>query len=385
MNFSVLRRTGPVLRQCVASPMSTLAEPAASPNADFRTLENNPINHNRSHCGHFYTMQPSLHKQLFNTGGFPKSFQKQVKTFNEACLMVREPTIEIMEYMEKMNYSKPALRFVMYGKLGCGKSLALAHLIHYAYEKKFIIVHVPWVPNWFIRPKEYNNSTIHEGFMDLPIDAAAWLFHFQTQNSTLLKELDLKTSKDYVWSKREVTPKDSPLMAIVEHGINRVKYASECISVLFKELKQQSTEGRCKTFVAIDGYNALWHTHSIIKGDNKQFVPPAKVTITTPFLDITNFDWCNGLSVVIVDQHAVPKESQESHLPRYLLGKEGFEHLDPFIPVEIKGYNDKEFASVMQYYRDRLWLQTQDSQAEKELHFMSGCNPYRLMEMCGPL
>lgn len=86
-----------------------------------------------------------------------------------------------------------------------------------------------------------------------------------------------------------------------------------------------------------------------------------------------------------MDEHAVPKESQESHFPRYLLGKEGFEHLDPFVPVEVKAYNDKEFSSVMLYYRDRLWLQTQDPQAEKELHFISGCNPYKLMEMCGPL
>lgn len=28
--------------------------------------------------------------------------------------------------------------------------------------------------------------------MDIPIDAAAWLFHFQCQNSALLKDLDVR-------------------------------------------------------------------------------------------------------------------------------------------------------------------------------------------------
>lgn len=37
------------------------------------------------------------------------------------------------------------------------------------------------------RHKEMSNSQSHEGFVDLPLDAAAWLLHFKSQNQTLLK------------------------------------------------------------------------------------------------------------------------------------------------------------------------------------------------------
>lgn len=30
------------------------------------------------------------------------------------------------------------------GEIGAGKSLTLAHLLHYAYEDGYLIVHVPW-------------------------------------------------------------------------------------------------------------------------------------------------------------------------------------------------------------------------------------------------
>lgn len=30
------------------------------------------------------------------------------------------------------------------GEMGAGKSLTMAHLLHYAHENNFLIVHVPW-------------------------------------------------------------------------------------------------------------------------------------------------------------------------------------------------------------------------------------------------
>lgn len=36
----------------------------------------------------------------------------QVKTFNEACVMVRQPALEVISYMKKADYSQPALRYL---------------------------------------------------------------------------------------------------------------------------------------------------------------------------------------------------------------------------------------------------------------------------------
>ncbi|KAJ8919941.1 hypothetical protein NQ315_006470 [Exocentrus adspersus] len=169
----------------------------------FRTSESDPLKHSTDHLGRFYTVDESDKKTVFLHGGLPKSFEIQAKTFNETCLMVRRPALDVINCLRSIDYTKPAVRFVVYGKKGCGKSLTLAHVLHYAYRSGFLLLHVPWVGNWMRRCKERSNSESKEGFSDLNLDAAAWLVHFKTQNARLLSNPDLKTTEEHVWSKRE--------------------------------------------------------------------------------------------------------------------------------------------------------------------------------------
>ncbi|CAH0694843.1 unnamed protein product [Spodoptera exigua] len=353
----------------------------------FRTNEYSPTQHNEKQEGLFYTMKPELCKQLFSHGGFPKSFMQQTKTFTETAVMVRQPALDLISCIKASDLNHPAIRYVLYGEKGSGKSLTLAHVLHYAHEDGYLIVHVPWVSEWLRRVprhKEMSNSQTREGFVDLPLDAAAWLIHFKSQNQTLLKSENLKVSKEYVWSKREKTEAGSPLHMLVEHGINRVKYACDVIDVLIDEIKLMSNNKQCKTFVAIDGFNSFFYPLTRLNTPTKKAVKPEEVTLTTSFLKLTLNDWTNAVIVVTADQLAVPDDHQESFLPRYLLYKKGFDHLDPFVPIEVGRYNEKEFQSCVAYYRDRLWLRG-PAEVETELKFTSACNPYRFMEQCAPL
>lgn len=370
---------------CSKAPLSTAASPQQNKLEDFRTGESNPAAHNSSHLSRFYTVPVDVRKQVFSYGGFPKTFEKQIKTFNETCLMVREPAVEIINYMNGADYSKPANRFVLYGKDGVGKSLVLAHMLHYGYSREFLLVHVPWVANWMKRVKETANSTTHEGCLDLPLDGAAWLMHFKNQNAKLLSKLDLKVSRDYVWTKRETTPAGAPMLELIDHGINRAKFSCDAIAALLGELKQQSTEGKAKTMVVVDGFNAFFHPHTRITTENKVRVTPDKVTLTKPFLDITRPDWSNGVCILAVDRMALTEDRMESELPMYQLRREGFEHLDPFVPIRVDNYTEEEYYSCVQYYLNRKWIQQTESGFDKELEFLSGRNPFKLMELCASL
>ncbi|XP_030029150.2 28S ribosomal protein S29, mitochondrial [Manduca sexta] len=353
----------------------------------FRTTEASPSQHNENQIGLFYTMEEAQCKQLFGSGGLPKSFMKQTKTFTETAIMVRQPALDLINCIKASDMNQPAIRYVLYGEKGVGKSLTIAHLLHYAHENGYLIAHVPWVSEWLRRTprhKEMANSQSREGFVDLPLDAAAWLLHFKNQNQAMLKNNELKTSKEYVWSKREMTEAGSSLAALVEHGINRVKYACDVIDALVNEIKILSDSKVCKTFVAIDGFNSFFYPMTRLKTPTKKQVRPEEVTLTTSFLEITKNDWSNGVIVVTADQLAVPEEHQESYLPRYLLFKKGFEHLDPFVPIEVGRYTDKEFLTCANYYRDRLWLRG-PTEIETELKFTSACNPYNFMIQCAPL
>ncbi|XP_072947353.1 small ribosomal subunit protein mS29 [Epargyreus clarus] len=358
-----------------------------SQSVNFRTTEALPSQHNENQIGMFYTVDKETVKQLYGHGGFPKSFMKQTKTFTEAALMVRQPALDIMECIKASDLDKPAIRYVIYGEKGTGKSLTLAHLLHYAHKEGYLIVHVPWVSEWLrrvLRHKEMSNSQSREGFVDLPLDAAAWLLHFKIQNQVLLKNSDLRISKEYVWSKREKTEVGAPLMELVEHGIARVKYACDVVDAIVNEVKILSNNKQCKTFVALDGFNSFFYPLTRLHTPTKKKVKPEEVSLTTSIMELTKNDWTNGVIVVTADELAVPDDHHESHLPKYLLFKKGFEHLDPFVPIEVKRYNEREFLSCASYYRDRLWLRG-PPEIESELKLTSACNPYKFMEMCAPL
>ncbi|CAH1962968.1 unnamed protein product [Acanthoscelides obtectus] len=350
----------------------------------FRTNEENPLNHNESNTAQFYKLLESDKAKLFVHGGLPKSFETQAKTFNETCLMIRQPALDVINCMKNIDYNKPAVRFVLYGKKGTGKSLAMAHILHYAFKQDFLIVHVPWVGNWMRRCKEQSNSESKEGYIDINLDAAGWLLHFKTQNAHILSKPKLKTSRDHVWSKRETTPKDSPLLELIEHGIARIKYASETVNAICEEIKILSNDGKCRTIVAIDGYNAFFYRITRVFTVKKEPVLPEKVTLTEGFLNLTKFDWKNGVIIVTVDEIAIAEKDQISHLPRYLLGKQGFEHLDPFVPILVSNYTKKEVLSCLDYYKERKWIQPYPG-LENEVEFVSASNPYKLMKICASL
>lgn len=380
----MLRTTTSRLLRCNQAFLSTAAEPKLKLE-EFRTTENNPLNHNENHLGKFYKISEETRNVIFKHGGLTKTYEKQLKTFGETCLMIRKPAIDIMNYVRNTDFTKPINRYVLYGELGTGKSKTISHLLHFAHASKYLIVHVPWIPYWFKNPKDFGPSPIYEGMTDLPINAAAWLVHFKTQNLDLLKSLDLKITKEYVWTKRETTPAGAQFLELIDHGINRAKFACEVIKVLLDEIKIASSSEKVTTFVAIDGFNNLFYEHTNLRGKFNVMIPSHKITLRQPFLDIVNHDWNNGFVVLTVDRLAQYGWKRESNLPLYLLTREGFEHLDPFLPIKMDNYDAREYESCIEYYVNRKWIQNVGEGFEKELEFLTNKNPYVLMDYCKAL
>nr|SVE75113.1 EOG090X05V1 [Daphnia dolichocephala] len=370
------------------SSLNANSSPASESITDtFRTNETNPVNHRKDHDGRFYSIPESIKKRLFAGGGLPKEYEELSETLNGLSIMVRKPTIELINYLNKTNFDAPVPRYVLYGKTGAGKSISLAHILHYGSSAGFVLVHVPWVPNWFRFPKGVTPSVIHPNKYDHPIESVEWLRHFSTQNESLMQDLKLKTTETYTWSKREVTAEGSPLSELIDLGLNRAKYATDCVVALLDELKKAAMSKRCRVLVIIDGFNSFFSPKSRVLREDRSVVMPTEFLLTDAFLSLTRNDWNNGAVVVSVDPLAHPTELRESPLPRYQLGKQGFEHLDPFIPIEVPNYNDKEFHSQIDYYIERNWLQQPKARTERgraELSFTSGNHPYSLMKLVAP-
>lgn len=312
-----LSKLFPNLRPSEWRALSTAVHSQIKGRSDnFRCLESNPVHHSADNIAQFYSVPKNELKTLFSHGGLPKFFEEQCKIFNETCLMIREPAVDIIHSLNNVDYNKPAYKFVVYGVNGSGRSLSLAHIVHYGHKKGFLLVHVPWAGNWMRRCKETSAAVMEEGFTDINVDAAKWLTHFKTQNEELLKNEQFKISQDYVWNKREKTVQNSPVLELIDFGVNRIKYASSCIVILAEEIKKWSNAGVCKSLVVIDGFNAFFHPITRVFKERKEMVPPHKVTVTKAFLSLTNLDWNNAGIVVSVDSLAMGVHKPQSFYPR---------------------------------------------------------------------
>ncbi|XP_048367237.1 28S ribosomal protein S29, mitochondrial [Sphaerodactylus townsendi] len=323
------------------------------PRAIFRTNESDPANHTEEHVGHYYSIPLQELKVLF-PHGLPGRFQLQVKTLNEACFMVRKPALELLSYLKGTNFAYPAIRYVVYGERATGKTVTLCQAVHYCAKQNWLILHIPDAHRWVKNCKELLPSSYKKERFDQPLEASTWLKNFAITNEPFLKEI--KTQQKYTWSKRESSEEGSPLISIVEQGLNRVRSASDVVGVVLKELKQQSSRGSFKLLVAVDGVNSIWG-RTLLKKEDKSEVSPEELTLVHNLRKMMSNDWTGGAIVTTLSQTGAPYQPRRAFLPSELLGKEGFEALDPFVPIRVDNYTDLEFESCYQYYLERRWLQ----------------------------
>ncbi|XP_044800205.2 28S ribosomal protein S29, mitochondrial isoform X2 [Bubalus bubalis] len=308
-----------------------------------------------------------------------------VKTFNEACLMVRKPALELLHYLKNTDFAHPAVRYILYGEKGTGKTLSLCHIIHFCAKQDWLILHIPDAHLWVKNCRDLLQSTYNKQRFDQPLEASIWLKNFKTANERFLSQI--KVQDKYVWNKRESTEKGSPLAEVVEQGIMRVRNATDAVGIVLKELKRQSSLGIFRLLVAVDGVNALWG-RTTLKREDKSPIAPEELALIYNLRKMVKNDWQGGAIVLTVSQTGSLFKPRKAYLPQELLGKEGFDTLDPFIPILVSNYNPKEFEGCLQYYLENNWLQHEKAHTEegkKELLFLSNRNPGLLERLCAYL
>ncbi|XP_036872677.2 small ribosomal subunit protein mS29 isoform X2 [Manis javanica] len=380
---------GHFLHTGVQTPQSLAAHldnqvPIKTPRAIARTSENDPAKHGEQHEGQHYSI-PLQDLKTVLPHGLPPRFVMQVKTFNEACLMVRKPALELLHYLKNTNFAHPAVRYVLYGEKGTGKTLSLCHAIHFCAKQDWLILHIPDAHLWVKNCRDLLQSTYNKERLDQPLEASIWLKNFKTANERFLSEI--KVQEKYVWNKRESTEQGSPLGVVVEQGITRVKNATDAVGIVLKELKRQSSLGIFHLLVAVDGVNALWG-RTTLKREDKSPIAPEELALVYNLRKMVKNDWHGGAIVLTLSQTGSLFKPRKAFLPQELLGKEGFDVLDPFIPILVSNYNPKEFESCIQYYLENSWLQHEKAHTEegkKELQFLSNANPGQLEHLCAYL
>lgn len=69
--------------------------------------------HTKQDVGKLYTMPEDVRRQLFDKYVLPLYFERLIDVFNETNIVVREPALELIEYLKRANYDKPVIRYVL--------------------------------------------------------------------------------------------------------------------------------------------------------------------------------------------------------------------------------------------------------------------------------
>ncbi|XP_052791440.1 28S ribosomal protein S29, mitochondrial-like [Mya arenaria] len=365
-------------------------DPETSVNLNIRTQSNDPAKHTSDDEGLFYTVPKEEYEKYVQDGQW-HTFHRQVKTFQECAIMVRRPALDLFRMVDSLNLSLPPARFLFYGPQGNGKTVTLAHVVHKYAKEGWLTIHFPNMLNLIryhrVVQRSYVASFYNKSRYDLTEDSGRWLAFFLEQNRELLAKF--QTTKDYQWSERESTSAGTPLTDVVFLGIDRIKFAADCIGVLLKEIKAQAAEKDIKVLVAVEGVNACWKDIHSILDEAKQPVNAKHVSLLHHIRTLFEPNWVGGVCVGTlcpsVDALDEPLEDTKvPYTPQYLLKKEGFEFMDPFIPIQVPEFSNREAFNMVDYLIERKWIQRPSAkthEGKKELIMLSNRKPKDFMEV----
>lgn len=382
--------------RCTSHAIVEKLTPISKERLVWKTTQNDPRQHTESQEGLYYLLPDDKQLQqiyAFSVSGQPSPFDIETtrfyKTIGMFPLMIRRPFLDASEYLRNVKSGMPNVRILFYGDIGHGKTHTLAHLLHYLHLKQeHIIVNIREMKKFTRSPWSIDQSTSRPGRIDTNVNAALFLQQFKIQNSSLLERHKdtLKCSKDYTWSLREATKAGEPLDKVIEHGINRVLHASDCVAVLLKELSLAADAGQIKLVSVLDNVQFLFYREAgSLKNAELKNILLEELTVARALKKIIKQDYKNGIVLATCDEKLSPKHNLK---PQDALGQEGWDHFDPFLPVRVPKYSRKEFESCMNLYQDIGWLTRPESRTKEvrdEIRFISGLNPDQVQYLCQAL
>jgi len=395
------------------------------------------MQHDQRHLGRIFTMtQESLdvhgvgNKDRYPNWMLRTELVEHQQCLNEHAFLLRSPMLEATQYLKQIKARREAaqptedgakggansLRILFWGEDGCGKKTSLLYTTDYCHREGYIILNFYKFRQWYFHYKEMQESNWKEGRYDHIARSQTFLKEFLIYNRE--KMGDLKTHSDYSWSAREKTEAGSPLLDVVETGITRPVVAADALGVLFKELRLHCQEAvargepdSCRVALVVDGMSKLFvektyidrkmptkvpkgpfkQDHidasiapdelSVVRNIKKMLDPALPNTVVLGSADIVDVISIRGVKYVDKLRQAMIPETQ-SYYPFSLLGQEGWEALNPFVPIELGRYSQPEMDTVIDYHVDRNYLSplAATEPGRQEIHFLSARHPLDFMK-----
>ncbi|PSS01265.1 28S ribosomal protein [Actinidia chinensis var. chinensis] len=209
--------------------------------------------------------------------GLPSGMVKEFEESKRNALLVRQSFLDLRDNFRRIvdpplqssdgKGPKARKQIVLDGPVSCGKSIALAMLVHWARDEGWLVFYVPHGREWTHGGFFYKNP--QTGLWDTPVQAANTLQNFLKYNESRLQQLPcqifdpipLGEGAGVGWMKdvdSMAMPESSTLYDLVQTGLT---YTHAAVGVLVRLRKELSLVKDIPVLFAIDQYNN-WFTFS---------------------------------------------------------------------------------------------------------------------------
>ncbi|KAL3850551.1 hypothetical protein ACJIZ3_012433 [Penstemon smallii] len=211
--------------------------------------------------------------------GLPTGMMNEFEASSRNALLVRESFIDLRDNFRRaadpslvVNSKAPKIRkqIVLDGPMSCGKSIALAMLVHWARKEGWLVLYVPGGRDWTHGGLFYKNP--QTGLWDTPVQAANILNDFLKYNKSCLQGLKCNIHDSIPLgegagvglpkgSDKVDVSEGTTLFQLVEAGLTNTHAAVGVVVRLREELSRVTS---VPVLIAIDQYNN-WFTFTDFK------------------------------------------------------------------------------------------------------------------------
>lgn len=127
------------------------------------------------------------------------NYAQRMSALQDRSLMARRPYLEVLQYLKQADWhNNTNLRFVLWGKLGTGKSVTLCQITHFALKSNYILLNFRDLKPLLSVYKEAVESEYKPGRWNFPQEAMQYLNEISFYNRDKME--GLVTHKSYKWS-----------------------------------------------------------------------------------------------------------------------------------------------------------------------------------------
>nr|KJB26274.1 hypothetical protein B456_004G234600 [Gossypium raimondii] len=309
--------------------------------------------------------------------GLPTGMVTEFKESMRPALLVRQSFLDLRDNFRRIvdppmwsSNAKARKQIVLDGPVSCGKSIALAMLVHWARDEGWLVLYAPRGREWSHGGCFYKNS--ETGFWDTPIQAENVLKDFLKYNESRLQQLPCQifdpirlgegAGVGFMKGVESMAlPEGATLYDLVQMGI---KYTHAAVGVVVRLRKELSLVKDVPVLIAIDQYNN-WFTFS-------EYEEPVTVRSCRP-IHARELAMVNAFRSMMHEDMMVGAFSHSTAVGKLRLDL-------PDVPVgarvNMPRYSPDEAATVCHYYvRQRLVRREAFSEESwKKVYYLSNGN-----------